>query len=142
MSHINNGACQKCIEIIDAYPGFDLDLRNWFMTFQKLHPEMHTSCAGRGKVDQEALFLRRATRAHWGQSSHNWNAALDLFVVDQDYNSIYPVDWFNNTLGPSLPDWIKWYGRPGSAFFELPHIEKSNWDLLSKTGGLELVEQA
>jgi len=104
------------------------------------HTEAHISCAGRGYNEQYDAFMRGASRAKWGESSHSWNAALDTFVIRAGDTSIYPLDWYKTVLEPSLPPWIKWYGRPSSQFYELPHIEISNWRELAKEGILKLVE--
>lgn len=138
--HENNGFCKKCQIIIDTYPDFNPELREWFEELQFDHNEAHTSCAGRGRVDQESLFERGATRAHFGESAHNYNAALDLFAIISGENTIYPVAWFNNILSPKIPDWIEWYGRRGSRFYELPHVQLKNWKQMKKDGLLLIVE--
>ena len=97
------------------------------------------SCAGRGELDQEAVFIRKASRAKWTESSHNWNAALDLFELDGDPKDIYERRWFDQVLAPELLDWIVWYGRPGSSFNELPHIEIRDWHYQILKGTLKLV---
>lgn len=140
MSHTNDGACAKCNQVINTYPDFNQDLHEWFEAFQKLHPEMHVSCAGRGRVDQEACFQRGASKAHWAQSAHNYNCAMDLFVELPGEASIYPVAWFHNILAPALPDFIEWYGAPHAVFQEMPHIEVLGWRTLLASGGLKLVE--
>ncbi len=140
LKHDNSGKCVKCLEIILRYPGFHEGLRNWFLDFQYMHPEAHISCAGRGKDDQEALFQRKASRAHYGESAHNYNAALDLFENTGKTSEIYETEWFHRILALALPDWVTWYGRPGSKFYELPHIEVAAWKELKEKGDLRLVE--
>lgn len=140
IKHVNNGACEKCLQIIDKYPGFYEPLRDWFIGFQSRHPEAHVSCAGRGHDDQEMLLARRATRAKYGQSAHNYNCALDLFELSGDIQSIYEDSWFRAILKPELPSWLNWYGFPGSKFYELPHVEPINWKKLRDTGLIVLVE--
>jgi hypothetical protein len=140
MSHLNNGTCPQCKLIFDRYQGFNSGLRSWFEAFQVKHPEAHISCAGRGEQDQEAAVLRRASRAHYGHSSHNWNAAIDIFEMTSDSPNIYNLAWFKNVLAPELPDWVNWYGMPGAAFHELPHCEVRNWKELALAGELFLVE--
>ena len=139
MKHENNGACAKCMTIINRYSGFNLKLLQWFIDFQKKNPEFHTSCAGRGKDEQEAYFHRGASKARYGQSAHNYNAALDLFELDGD-DHLYEKELFIGKLKPNLPSFIKWYGEPGSSFYELPHIELKDWVYLKNNGLLKLVE--
>lgn len=140
VQHLNNGACPKCITIRDTYPGFNAPLWVWFSDFQKLHPEFHMSCAGRGKIDQNALFARHATKASWGHSAHNFNCAFDSFVLVPGKEDIYPVEWYNSVLAPALPAWISWLGRPGSPFPELPHLEILAWVELRRSNLVQLVE--
>lgn len=140
MKHVNNGQCDYCLSIINRYPGFNENLKSWFVEFQGKHPEMHCSSAGRCELDQEMVFAKGASNAHWGQSSHNWNCALDLFVIIKGSNTLYPQDWFTNILGPNLPKWIEWYGARGSKYFELPHVEVRGWRELAKQGIIKLVK--
>lgn len=138
--HENNGRCIKCMEIFDRYPGFYEPLRAWFEAFQMSHPEAHISCAGRGYEEQEALFQRRASRAHYGQSAHNYGAAIDVWENTGNASDIYEKTWFREVLKPRLTDWLNWYGEPGSSFYELPHIEVRNWKAMAKRKTLKLVE--
>lgn len=138
--HTNNGACEKCDQIFDRYTDFYEPLRAWFEDFQSEHPEAHISCAGRGYEDQEYFFSIKTTKARYGQSSHNYNAAIDIFEMSVDFTDIYEISWFKNVLAPAIPDWLKWYGEPGSSFYELPHVEVRNWRELVHEGVLTLVE--
>lgn len=139
MKHENNGACNLCEAIFQRYPDFNSSLYNWFREFQKNCPESHISCAGRGRIDQEAAYARGATRAHWTQSSHNYNAAIDIFVMIPGAKDIYPREWFNTVLQPAIAPFLTWYGAIGSPFFELPHIELSGWKNMVATGAVKLV---
>jgi hypothetical protein len=126
--------------IMDRYNGVHPPLRKWFEAFQEKHPEAHISCGARGQVEQEMLFQKKATRAHFGQSSHNYGAALDLFEISAGSSDIYSKAWFEAILAPNLPDWIEWYGRPGASFYELPHIEVKQWKDLVAQGILKIVK--
>lgn len=139
-AHDSTGLCLKCLEIINLYPGFNQDLLKWFEDFQFDVREAHVSCAGRGRIDQEAAFHRGASRAHYGQSAHNYGAALDFFALIPGETTIYPVKWFQNVLGPAVPDFCEWYGAPGAAFPELPHVQIKNWKDLRAKGLVKLVE--
>ncbi len=141
IKHINNGNCPKCDIIFDAYPNFHVGLRLWFKAFQKDHTEAHISCAGRGEEEQDALFFKKATRAVWTKSAHNYNAAIDIFCVILGSPDIYDIDWFNNVLDPCIPSWLTWYGRPGSPFYELPHVEIAQWKASVLDGTFKLVEK-
>lgn len=117
------------------YPGFLPVLWAWFSSLQAKVKDAHISCAGRGKAEQEACFKAGTSRAHWGESAHNYNAAFDLFRLTMGKLS-YEVPWFREIIGPKIPKGFTWYGAPGSKFSELPHVELTNW----KTLGLPLVD--
>lgn len=137
--HTNNGACSKCTEIFTKYPGFNPALRHWFEKLQLEVPSAHISCAGRGEDEQNQLLLRRATRAAWGQSAHNYGAAIDIFELSGDLANIYEPAWYEAQLKPRLEHYLVWYGEPGSKFFELPHVELRGWRENVKYGKLTLV---
>lgn len=136
--HVNNGNCPRCDIIFDRYPGFNAYLRQWFKDLQAQHKDAHISCAGRGKKEQEEYFLKGTSKARYGQSAHNYNAAIDLFRLEQNGAS-WARNWFENIVLPAVKahiDRLNWYGLPGSPYFELPHIELRDWKKLS----LKLVE--
>lgn len=137
--HLNNGRCPRCAEIKDRYPGFSRVLWSWFDFFQADHPEFHLSEAGRGKIQQEKDFSEGLSKAHYLESAHNYNAALDSFIQVPGL-SMYDKDWYNRNLAPALPKNIVWYGRPGCSFREFPHIELINWRELRDSGLLVPVE--
>lgn len=137
--HLSNGRCLKCHDIFDRYPSFNLDLLDWFQNIQSKHPDAHVSCAGRGAVDQDAAFQRGASRAKFGQSSHNYNAAIDVFQLEMG-RAIWHQEWFDRVIGGNLTSGIKWYGAVGSEFFELPHCELREWKKWAEEGLLKLVE--
>ncbi len=124
--HTNNGDCPKCEEILNRFAGCHPMLVDWFVQLQRKHPDAHISCAGRGRKDQEDAKKRGASKASYGESAHNYNMALDLFKMHQS-GAEWPRDWFNEVVGKTLPGWLTWYGAPGSKFFELPHVEVTNW---------------
>lgn len=140
MKHLNNGNCPQCELILNRYSGIYQPLYTWFKTLQKIYPSAHVSCAGRGQLDQEACFIRGASKARYGESAHNANAALDLFELDGDKANIYEKEWFNKVLVPNIPDWLRWFGVKNAKFYELPHVEVLNWRFMLSKGQLKLVE--
>lgn len=142
--HLNTGDCDKCDALFEAYPGFHAGLRTWFKALQKRLPDAHISQAGRGKKDQEEYFRKGTSKARYGQSSHNFNAAIDLFRLVQT-GADWDKFWFEARIAPEVLSFNKdpkndfklnWYGSKGHAFYELPHIEVEGW----KTLGLKKVE--
>jgi hypothetical protein len=141
--HLNTGKCERCALIFSRYPGFNRDLQVWFETFQVANPTAHISCAGRGKADQEACFLAHTSNAHYGQSAHNYNLAIDIFrltnSVDGTPKADYDRRWFSEFVGPAVASatiGLDWFGAAGSPYYELPHVQISNW----KDLGYPLVE--
>ena len=139
--HTNNGVCRKCAEIFEVYPGFNEKLKAWFISFQAAHPESHISCAGRGRVEQERDFQKGASKAHYGQSAHNYGCAIDLFVLLPGEEGLYPKQWFFEVLAPELAKqpWLDW-GYSWTRFPEMPHVELANWHELVELGFVGLVE--
>lgn len=139
--HSNDGKCSGCDKIFSRYPGFHAALKEWFVSFQAKHPEAHISCAGRGRAEQEAQVVHGVSRAHYGKSAHNYNAAIDIFEDGgKSRSEIYETGWFRSILAPALPPWLDWYGKPGSEYHELPHVEVAEWRTLRDAGKLKLVE--
>jgi hypothetical protein len=137
--HHNTGSCLKCIEIRDRYPDFHSGLWSWFAALQAQHSDAHISDAGRGRDRQERYYRAGASKAAYGQSAHNYNAALDIFwLVDGVAN--YDRKRYQEKLSPMLEPWIVWYGAPGSKFPERPHVEVRGWRYMAERGDLRLVE--
>lgn len=144
VKHQNNGACEKCAQIAHKYAGgVWSDLWNFFLIHQAAHPEFHISCASRDEVDQEAAFQRGASRAHFGQSAHNYSPALALdtfFLIDG--KAQWPKEKYEQIFGDdALPEFLKWYGEKGAAFYELPHFEMVDWRDIVARGDSKLVGQ-
>lgn len=139
MSHQNIvGHCSKCDDLFRRYEGFHPGLRDWFDLIRTKFFDAHISCAGRGKIDQEAAFYRHASNAHWAQSAHNWNAAIDLFQLKDGGYSLETL-WFAEIM-EGLPPTLEWYGTPDSPYRELPHVQIKDWRELAASGRLRLVE--
>lgn len=138
MIHVNDGACIKCEEIMNKYAGFVNQLKEWFLFMQAKYPMFHTCDAGRGKREQELFLAKGASKARWGQSSHNYNAALDtFFLVDGKYSLDQKL---YDSIAPEVPAFISWYGAPGAKFYERPHFEIKTWREMVGAGEIKLVE--
>jgi peptidoglycan L-alanyl-D-glutamate endopeptidase CwlK len=85
----------------------------------------------RGKQAQEKAFSLGHSRAHFGQSAHNWAPAVAVDVVP------YPIDWNNLARFKALGAFVTAKARTlgidvtwGASFAKLkdyPHYELSNW---------------
>lgn len=93
----------------------------------------------RGRVAQEAAFRKGNTKAHFGQSAHNWSPSVALDVAP------YPLDW-NNTkrfsdlaaiimpIAKELGIPLRWGGdwdmdgkQNHTGLVDLPHYELNPW---------------
>jgi hypothetical protein len=146
--HVNNGKCDKCKEILNKFPGIHPGLIDFFTNIQTSHPDCHVSSGGRGKKEQEQYFLQGSSKAHYGQSAHNVNCAIDVFFLGIN-GAEWPKDKFESVIGSGVDNYNKkgldhtlgWYGKKGAAFYELPHIQIDQWKQLVKDGKFSLVEK-
>lgn len=94
-------------------------------------PDFVVLDAQRGRAAQEKAFNEGHSRAHFGQSAHNWTPALALDICP------YPIDWNdfdrfkalavvvkNHAAESGIPigwggDWIK--------LKDMPHYELTPW---------------
>lgn len=130
--------CPGCMKKINKYPNFYAPMLQWFLSMRKNNQTFHLADAGRGRVDQEVDFARGASKAHYGQSSHNYNCALDTFFqIDGKY--CLDRNLFDAIVEGLDPN-ISWYGSPNADFKELPHFEWKNWLQLKESGDIKLVE--
>jgi hypothetical protein len=146
--HTNEAFCLGCQTLFDRFPGFHRGLMLWFFTgVQTEHADAHISCAGRGKQDQQKDYNAHTSRAQWGQSSHDYNLALDVFQLKSGIATYDPV-WFKNVISEAVEKQntddtrlfeLTWYGDPCAPYKELPHIEVRNWKELVSQGQYKLV---
>lgn len=94
----------------------------------------------RGRQAQEKAFSLGNSKAHFGQSAHNWTPALALDVVP------YPIDWDNLVRFKALGKFvtakaatlgipISW-GGAWKSFKDYPHYEMSPWREFAKKAKL------
>lgn len=136
--HDNSGACAHCLEILNKYPKFDEDLLQWFRASQAETPNFHAAEGGRGREAQEDDFDRGLSKAHYGESAHNYNCAIDTFFIVKGKYSLDESLFRMVAIG--LPSFIEWYGAAGAKFYERPHFEKVGWKELAEAGLISLVE--
>lgn len=106
---------------------------------QSDNPEFHCADAGRGQVEQEIYFRRGSSFAHWGESSHNYNCAIDTFFQIEGKYSL-SLDLYIEKIKPNIPDWLEWaYYWPGKKK-EIPHFELKVWKMMKEMGAVKLVE--
>ncbi len=137
--HDASGNCKGCEFIFNIYPNFHQQLKEWFKSLQRANPSFHISAGGRGREQQELFFAKGLSKAHYGHSAHNFNAAIDLFQLVNGKVD-YSREAFNRIVAPALTEELTWFGSPGASFPELPHIEWKNYRELVASGELTLVE--
>lgn len=142
IKHTNTPTCDKCEEVFNRYPGFHPPLRTWVYALRNKYPEAHISAAGRGKADQEQFFKMGTSRAHYGQSAHNFNAAVDFFRLTLSGGAAFDAPWYKAVIGKeaALNPLLRWYGAPPISFPELPHLEWASWKQMAAVGQLSLVD--
>lgn len=85
----------------------------------------------RGRAAQEKAFALGHSRAHFGQSAHNWSPAIALDVCP------YPINWNNlqrfrdlaaivKAKAKTLKVPIQW-GGDWSGLVDMPHYELTPW---------------
>jgi peptidoglycan L-alanyl-D-glutamate endopeptidase CwlK len=94
--------------------------------------------AQRGRQAQERAFALGHSRAHFGQSAHNWSPAVADDVVP------YPVDWNNLDRFRKLAAFVKAkasklgipivWGGDWPKLKDMPHYELSSWRELVRLG--------
>jgi peptidoglycan LD-endopeptidase CwlK len=103
-------------------------------------PDFTVLDSQRGRAAQEKAFSAGNSKAHFGQSPHNWTPSIALDVVP------YPIDWedlprfkvlgaFVEAKARELGIPISWGGRWRS-FKDYPHYELTPWRDFAKKSKL------
>jgi peptidoglycan L-alanyl-D-glutamate endopeptidase CwlK len=84
----------------------------------------------RSEADQEKAFNTGHSKAHWGQSSHDYNPALgvDVIPIPLDWNDIESfrkVSVVIKAAGSTLNIPVTWGGT--WSIRDYPHFELSDW---------------
>lgn len=91
--------------------------------------------AQRNKADQEKAFALGHSRAHFGQSAHNWTPALALDVVP--FAAGKAIDWSNTARFKAFAAYVKrkandmgvpvTWGGDWKSIKDMPHWEIPTW---------------
>ncbi len=139
--HVNSSLCQACIDILHKYQTPQPYLLEWALSFRQQHTEAHISQCGRGRADQEADFAKGASKAHFGESPHNYNAAVDWFRLTLSGGASFDAPWFRGLFATLNDPKLTW-GGTFTTLHDLPHIEWRQWREDAQTGLLRLVEES
>lgn len=99
--------------------------------------------AQRGRVEQETAYRNRTSKAHFGQSAHNYKpaVALDIYPLPVSFTKLQPyrnlAKAFISTAN-KLGIGIEW-GGSWTSIKDFPHFELSNWKTLVKQGKVKLI---
>lgn len=139
--HKNVEHCEGCEKVLNKYPGFHPPLREWLRLLRTAYLDAHVSWAGRGREDQELFFRKGLSKAHFGQSSHNYNAALDFFQLTPT-GAYFGTEWYKRVLGARVVPEVRWYGviEGKGDFLEYGHVEWREWKKALQAGELKPVE--
>lgn len=139
MHHLNLPECPQCSSILHRYPNPHPHLVKWVAAFRGANNDAHISACGRGKEDQERDFAKGVSRAHWGQSPHNYNAAVDWFRITQAGGAAFDRPWFQAKFATLNDPQLLW-GGSFTSFPDFPHVEIQGWRIAAQDGSLSLVE--
>lgn len=73
-------------------------------------------CGNRGRADQEDAFRRGASKAHFGQSPHNYSPAAAFDFIPSPFTD---ADWDNNAKFKAIADVLIQSAK------ELGHVDKN-----------------
>lgn len=127
--HVNSPLCPSCEEKLKtAHP----TLMSFAKTFRTANLDAHVSCSTRSKEDQEAAFAKGTSKAHYGQSAHDFTPALalDWFRLTQANGASFDSVWFKDKLAPAARTAGLVWGGDFRSIHDLPHVELSNWKAL------------
>lgn len=103
------------------------------LLFKEVIKEKNISiiCGYRGKEEQEKAYKDGKSRAHFGQSPHNFNPSYAIDVCP------YPIDWYNLNRFADLAYVVKLkarelgievlWGGDWSSLKDYPHWEIKSW---------------
>jgi len=99
--------------------------------------------AQRGRAEQEQAYRNKTSRAHFGQSAHNYKpaVALDIYVKPVQFAKWAPYQMFAKEflssaakVGVSLT-----WGGSWTSIKDGPHFELSDWQARVKRGEVKLL---
>jgi hypothetical protein len=117
LHHTNDSICPLCEEKLKTA---DPRMSAWFRQVKIAFPDLHISCAYRGKKEQEEAVAGGKSRAHFPYSKHNHTdgdgnpcaLALDVFQL-QDGKAIFDPEFYFklHTFNENLGFNIAWGGE-------------------------------
>lgn len=120
--HLNALDCPACAEKLKNVHS---DLVRWVNILRTTHPDAHISCGWRGKADQELDYIKKVSRAHFGQSAHNTvpSMAVDLFRLTQAGGASFDAPWYRDVVAPIAKAAGLVWGGDWVSIKDLPHVE-------------------
>jgi peptidoglycan L-alanyl-D-glutamate endopeptidase CwlK len=111
-------------------------LQKLFNTVEAENPglKFQVNESRRGRKDQETAFLKGNSKAHYGQSAHNWtpSIAVDVYPLPIQFKNLKPYRALNAVVAPTakrlgIP--IRWLGP---VMGDYPHYELHPWRSYAK----------
>jgi peptidoglycan L-alanyl-D-glutamate endopeptidase CwlK len=103
------------------------------------HIDFTVICGKRGRAEQEAAFASGASRAHFGQSPHNFLPSLAFDFIPYPF---VDADWERNDKFAAVAAEIKLaakrlgyvieWGGDWHGFKDMPHIQLADWRIRSE----------
>lgn len=96
--------------------------------------------ARRGRVEQEEAFKKKRSKAHFGQSPHNYTPAIALDIVPlpldwKDLGSFKKLATYFIKVAAELKIPISWGGN-WKSFKDYPHYELTPWSVYARKASL------
>lgn len=129
MKHINVVPCPGCdLKMVGIT---NPALIAFYQSFRTANPDGHVSCGLRGEAEQEADYDAGTSRAHFGQSAHNFGLALDWFRLTLAGGANFDSQWFKLTLAPAAQIAGLVWGGHFTTIRDLPHVEVANFHAIA-----------
>lgn len=140
VKHLNSGSCDKCYDILNKYGEPPERIKEFFEDVVSRHKDAHIAFAGRGMNDQELFFQQGTSKAHWGESPHNYNLAIDLFRLTFN-RAEWLHTWYEQIWEESKEEFKDFaWGGDWNKFKDFPHYELKDWKDMVKNKEATLVE--
>jgi hypothetical protein len=123
LSHLNQAQCASCDQILAECSE---PLQQWFYSERTENFSLHATTGYRGQKQQEASFQEGRSKAHFGESPHNYfpSRAVDLVFIVKGKNVWTPAEY--EPVAKRAPANIEWGGY-WKDFKDIPHFQERDW---------------
>lgn len=121
--HLNEAQCASCDRSVAECSEV---LQRWFYSERTKNFSLHASTGYRGQKEQETSFQTHKSKAHFGESPHNYSPsrAVDIVFIVKGRNVWTPAEY--ESMAKRLPANIEWGGN-WQDFKDIPHFQEREW---------------